>query len=227
MDYYYSYILYMLPAMLLAIWAQISVKSTFSKYQQIGNSRGMSGSDAARAILDANGLRHVRVERVPGSLTDHYDPRTETIRLSDSVYASTSVSAVGVAAHEAGHAVQHATGYGPLTLRNAIIPVCNIGSRIAPYLIMAGLIFSIVQLYLAGIVAFSLVALFQLITLPVEFNASHRALAALSQTGGMSSDDLRGAKKVLTAAAMTYVAALFTSFMQILYYLSRLNRRKD
>lgn len=227
MDYYYSYILYMLPAMLLAIWAQISVKSTFSKYQQIGNSRGMSGSDAARAILDANGLRHVRVERVPGSLTDHYDPRTETIRLSDGVYASTSVSAVGVAAHEAGHAVQHATGYGPLTLRNAIIPVCNIGSRIAPYLIMAGLIFSIVQLYLAGIAAFSLVALFQLITLPVEFNASHRALAALSQTGGMSSDDLRGAKKVLTAAAMTYVAALFTSFMQILYYLSRLNRRKD
>lgn len=227
MDYYYSYILYMLPAMLLAIWAQISVKSTFSKYQQIGNSRGMSGSDAARAILDANGLRHVRVERVPGSLTDHYDPRTETIRLSDSVYASTSVSAVGVAAHEAGHAVQHAAGYGPLTLRNAIIPVCNIGSRIAPYLIMAGLIFSIVQLYLAGIAAFSLVALFQLITLPVEFNASHRALAALSQTGGMSSDDLRGAKKVLTAAAMTYVAALFTSFMQILYYLSRLNRRKD
>lgn len=227
MDYYYSYILYMLPAMLLAIWAQISVKSTFSKYQQIGNSRGMSGSDAARAILDANGLRQVRVERVPGSLTDHYDPRTETIRLSDSVYASTSVSAVGVAAHEAGHAVQHATGYGPLTLRNAIIPVCNIGSRIAPYLIMAGLIFSIVQLYLAGIAAFSLVALFQLITLPVEFNASHRALAALSQAGGMSSDDLRGAKKVLTAAAMTYVAALFTSFMQILYYLSRLNRRKD
>ena len=227
MDYYYSYILYMLPAMLLAIWAQISVKSTFSKYQQIGNSRGMSGSDAARAILDANGLRHVRVEHVPGSLTDHYDPRTETIRLSDGVYASTSVSAVGVAAHEAGHAVQHATGYGPLTLRNAIIPVCNIGSRIAPYLIMAGLIFSIVQLYLAGIAAFSLVALFQLITLPVEFNASHRALAALSQTGGMSSDDLRGAKKVLTAAAMTYVAALFTSFMQILYYLSRLNRRKD
>lgn len=227
MDYYYSYILYMLPAMLLAIWAQISVKSTFSKYQQIGNSRGMSGSDAARAILDANGLRHVRVERVPGSLTDHYDPRTETIRLSDGVYASTSVSAVGVAAHEAGHAVQHATGYGPLTLRNAIIPVCNIGSRIAPYLIMAGLIFSIVQLYLAGIAAFSLVALFQLITLPVEFNASHRALAALSQTGGMSNDDLRGAKKVLTAAAMTYVAALFTSFMQILYYLSRLNRRKD
>lgn len=227
MDYYYSYILYMLPAMLLAIWAQISVKSTFSKYQQIGNSRGMSGSDAARAILDANGLRHVRVERVPGSLTDHYDPRTETIRLSDGVYASTSVSAVGVAAHEAGHAVQHATGYGPLTLRNAIIPVCNIGSRIAPYLIMAGLIFSIVQLYLAGIAAFSLVALFQLITLPVEFNASHRALAALSQAGGMSSDDLRGAKKVLTAAAMTYVAALFTSFMQILYYLSRLNRRKD
>ena len=213
MDYYYSYILYMLPAMLLAIWAQMSVKSTFSKYQKIGNSRGMSGSDAARAILDANGLYH--------------DPRTETIRLSDGVYASTSVSAVGVAAHEAGHAVQHATGYGPLTLRNAIIPVCNIGSRIAPYLIMAGLIFSIVQLYLAGIAAFSLVALFQLITLPVEFNASHRALAALSQTGGMSSDDLRGAKKVLTAAAMTYVAALFTSFMQILYYLSRLNRRKD
>ena len=132
MDYYYSYILYMLPAMLLAIWAQMSVKSTFSKYQKIGNSRGMSGSDAARAILDANGLYHVRVERVPGSLTDHYDPRTETIRLSDGVYASTSVSAVGVAAHEAGHAVQHATGYGPLTLRNAIIPVCNIGSRIAP-----------------------------------------------------------------------------------------------
>lgn len=223
----YSYILFMLPAILFALWAQLSVKSTFSEYQKVWNAKGMTGCDAARAILDANGLRHVRIERVQGQLTDHYDPRSQTIRLSDGVYDASSVSAVGVAAHEAGHAVQHATGYRPLALRNAIIPVCNIGSKLAPYLIMAGLIFSMVQLYLAGVAAFILMALFQLITLPVEFNASRRAVRALAQTGGMSENDLSGAKKVLRAAAMTYVAALFTSFMQILYYLSRLNRRRD
>ncbi|PWL56052.1 MAG: peptidase [Clostridiales bacterium] len=227
MGYYYSYILFMLPAMLLALWAQFSVSSTFKKYQSVTNSRFLTGSEAARAILDANGLRHVRIERINGKLTDHYDPRTEVIRLSDSVYDSASVGAVGVAAHEAGHAVQHATGYAPLRLRTAILPVCNIGSAAAPYLIMLGLLFSIVQLYLAGIFAFSLVALFQLVTLPVEFNASRRALAALSGGTGLSDSDLKGAKKVLSAAAMTYVAALFTSFMQILFYLSRLNRRRD
>ncbi|MBR5520291.1 MAG: zinc metallopeptidase [Clostridia bacterium] len=223
----YQYILYMLPAMLFALWAQLTVSSTFKKYRQVANQRGMSGADAARAILDASGLRAVRIERVSGNLTDHYDPRTNVIRLSDSVYASRSVGAIGVAAHEAGHAVQHAVGYGPIKLRQAILPACQFGSTAAPYLILLGLALSMVEFYIAGIVAFILVAFFQLVTLPVEFNASRRALAALSADRGLSESDLKGAKKVLRAAAMTYVAALVTSFMQILYYLSRLNRRRD
>ena len=223
----YSYILYMLPAMLLALWAQYSVKSTFKKYQRVPNTGGLTGAEAARAILDANGLRGVRIERVSGHLSDHYDPRTNVIRLSDSVHDSPSVGAIGVAAHEAGHAVQYAVGYGPIKLRQAILPACQFGSGAAPYLILLGLALSMVELYIAGIAAFVLVAFFQLVTLPVEFNASRRALAALSSDGNLAQTDLKGARKVLSAAAMTYVAALVTSFMQILYYLSRLNRRRD
>ena len=225
--FHYDYILVMLPAMLFALWAQYSVNASFKKYQRVINSRGMTGAQAARAILDANGLHAVQIEHVSGNLSDHYDPRTNVIRLSDSVYGSASVGAVGVAAHEAGHAVQYAVGYGPIKLRTAILPACQFGSGAAPYLILLGLALSIVELYIAGIAAFILVAFFQLVTLPVEFNASRRALAALTTHGGLSESDRKGAKKVLTAAAMTYVAALVTSFMQILYYLSRLNRRRD
>jgi len=225
--FHYDYILFMLPAMLFALWAQYSVNASFKKYQRVINSRGMTGAQAARAILDANGLHAVQIEHVSGNLSDHYDPRTNVIRLSDSVYGSASVGAVGVAAHEAGHAVQYAVGYGPIKLRTAILPACQFGSGAAPYLILLGRALSIVELYIAGIAAFILVAFFQLVTLPVEFNASRRALAALTTHGGLSESDRKGAKKVLTAAAMTYVAALVTSFMQILYYLSRLNRRRD
>lgn len=222
-----NYLIYMLPAVVLALIAQVVVKRRFNKFGKILNSRGMTGAEAARAILLANGIGYVQVLPVSGTLTDHYDPKEQVIRLSGDVYGSASVSAVGVAAHEAGHAVQHAENYGPLGLREAILPVCNIGSRIAPYLILLGIVFSITELYMVGVFGFILVAFFQLVTLPVEFNASRRAMRALADTVGMTTEDTRGIRKVLTAAAMTYVAALFTSLMQILYYLSRVNRRRD
>ena len=227
--YYYDYyfLILVVPAMLIALWAQIKVKTTFASQSKRLSSRGLTGAQAAMQVLKYYGINDVRIERVAGDLTDHYDPRTNVIRLSDKVYNNTSIAAIGVACHEAGHAAQHAEGYMPIKIRNAIIPVCNIGSTIGLPLAILGYILSFEPLITFGLLLYALIAVFQLVTLPVEFNASHRALAALSQTGGMSSDDLRGAKKVLTAAAMTYVAALFTSFMQILYYLSRLNRRKD
>lgn len=221
---YYSYIIYMLPALLLSIYAQIRVKSTFNKYRQIGSGRGLTAAEVAQRILSAYGLSQVRIERVAGALTDHYDPRTNVVRLSDSVYDSASISAIGVAAHEVGHAIQHATGYFPIKVRSAIIPVCNFGSSLSPFLLLIGLLFNLPALYFAGIIAFSLVALFQLVTLPVEFNASNRALAILSENELLSGEELRGAKKVLGAAAMTYVAALLTSLLQILYYLSRFQK---
>ncbi len=227
MYYYWEYILFMLPAMLLAMWAQFSVSSTFKKYNGIGNLRGMTGRDAALMVLRQNDLYQVEVVQTPGRLTDHFDPKANVIRLSESVYHSASVGAVGVAAHEAGHALQYAQGYGPIRFRMAIIPVCNIGSALSPWLLMLGLLFNNVNLYFAGIIAFSLVTLFQLATLPVEFNASRRAVQILESSGELTREELDGAKKVLRAAAMTYVAALFTSFMQLLYYISRMNRRRN
>lgn len=221
---YYSYIIYMLPALIFSLYAQFKVKGTFARYQSIASVRGCTAAGAAKRILLNFGLSNVRVERISGSLTDHFDPRTNVVRLSDSVYDATSISAIGVAAHEVGHAIQHATGYFPIKVRSAIIPVCNIGSSVSPFLLLLGLLFNIPSLYFLGIAAFSLVALFQLVTLPVEFNASNRALSILSQTGILSDTELTGAKKVLGAAAMTYVAALLTSFLQILYYLSRFQK---
>lgn len=224
---YFSYLLFMLPALLLGMWAQMKVKGTFNKYSRIGNSRHMTGEQAARMILDKNGLYNIAVERVAGELTDHYDPRAGVIRLSSSVYSSTSIGAIGVAAHEAGHAVQHAEGYVPIQVRNKIVPVCNFGSSAGPVLILAGCLFAGrgsnfgMNLILVGIALFSLVALFQLVTLPVEFDASKRALRVIEQSGQFAREDYRGAKKVLSAAAMTYVAALVTSVMQILYYITR------
>ena len=221
-----TYILMLIPLVVTMI-AQARVSGAFNRYSRVASRSGMTAAQVARRLLDDEGLSDVAIERVHGKLSDHYDPRTNVIRLSDSVYGSASVGAVGVAAHEAGHAVQYAVGYGPIKLRTAILPACQFGSGAAPYLILLGLALSIVELYIAGIAAFILVAFFQLVTLPVEFNASRRALAALTTHGGLSESDRKGAKKVLTAAAMTYVAALVTSFMQILYYLSRLNRRRD
>ena len=228
-DSMWTYLILVLPAVLIALWASANVNSTFKKYSQIPSTSGFTVADAARRILDANGLTHVRIEHVNGKLTDHYDPKAEVIRLSDSVYDNRSAAAIGVAAHEAGHAVQHAEGYFPLVVRNAIIPVCNIGSNLAMPLIIIGLVLDMFGLCTIGILAFSLSTVFQLITLPVEFNASNRALAALSSSGRFTEEDLGNAKKTLRAAALTYVAALAVSLANLLRLIILVNgrRRRD
>ncbi len=231
MPYFYgfdmTYIVYVLPALIFALWAQFNVKSTFAKYAKVQSDRGMTGADAARLILNANGLSHVKIERVSGNLTDHFDPKTNVIRLSDSVYDAHTAAAVGVAAHEAGHAVQYAEGYVPMKLRAAIIPVTNIGSTLAFPLVIIGIALSFPVLAYAGVIFFGAAVVFQLVTLPVEFNASRRAINAL-ETSGMTVDGVKSAKKVLTAAALTYVAALATAignFLRLLTIVNRSNRR--
>lgn len=223
----YSYLIYMLPALLLAGWAQAKVKSSFAKYSQVISARNMTGAEAARRILNANGLYDVKIDRVGGSLTDHYNPSTNTISLSDSVYDNPSVAAIGVAAHECGHAIQYAVGYGPMKLRAMIIPVTNIGSRLAIPLIFLGLILSFTTLAYIGCICYATAALFQLLTLPVEFNASNRALKTLEGMGILGKGELEGSKKVLSAAAMTYVAALATALLELLYWVSRVKGRGD
>ena len=207
MPFYYGvdiyYFLLVVPAFLLALGAQIMVKSTYSKMSRIRNSRNLTGAQAAARVLYEHGITNVRIERVAGTLSDHYDPRSNVIRLSEGVYDSASVAAVGVACHEAGHAVQHAQNYAPIKIRNAIIPVCNIGSTIGLPLAFIGLILDFGFLFWLGILLYGLVALFQFVTLPVEFNASRRALQAIESTGMLSGDEYRNARKVLTAAAMT------------------------
>jgi len=216
-----TYIILVMPAILFAMWASAKVKTTFAKYEKVRNSRGLTGADAARFVLDRNGLTDIRIEHISGSLTDHFDPTARVIRLSDSVYGSTSCAAVGVACHEAGHAIQHAVGYKPIKLRTAIIPATNIGSKLAIPLIFLGLILSgmgeiFIQIAYIGVACFALSTVFQLVTLPTEFNASNRALTVIEDNRLLAGDELRGAKKVLTAAAMTYVAALAVSLMQLL-----------
>ena len=215
--YYYfdwSYLVLVVPALLFSLWASARVNSTFKKYSAIRNVRGMTGAEAARAVLNANGVTDVRIEYVSGNLTDHYDPKNKVIRLSQDVYDAATPAAVGVAAHEAGHAVQHATGYTPIKIRSAIIPITNIGSNLAMPLIILGIILSFPTLAYIGVAAFGLSTLFQLVTLPVEFDASGRALKALE--GSLDSDDLASARKVLRAAALTYVAALAVSLVNLL-----------
>ena len=221
------YIILVVPAMLLAFWAQINVNTTFSRYSKVLAPSGMTGAESARRVLEANGVTGVRIERISGNLTDHFDPKTNTIRLSESVYDATTVSAVGVAAHEAGHAVQYAVGYSPMKLRAAIIPATNIGSQLAMPLVLLGLIFSSAMLVDIGIVAFSMSTLFQLVTLPVEFNASRRAVATL-ESSCVSDTEVKGAKAVLRAAALTYVAALavsLASLLRIILLFGNRNRR--
>ena len=227
MPYYYgygfdwTYLIIVLPCILLSLWASSSVNSTFNKYSKIMSLRRITGADAAQRVLSANGVTGVRIERISGNLTDHYDPKTNVIRLSDSVYDSASVAAIGVACHEAGHAVQYAQDYAPIKLRAAIIPVTNIGSKLAMPLILLGLVlsflgnFSYAIVYL-GIACFGLSLLFQLVTLPVEFNASRRAIAAIENGEMLTADEQRGAKKTLKAAAMTYVAATAVALAQLL-----------
>lgn len=221
-----AYTLLLIPVMLFVLWAQYRVKSTFSKYAKVATARGMTGAEAAQQILAANGITDVRIESVAGELTDHYSPTEGVIRLSEPVCHVASAAAVGVAAHEAGHAVQYATGYLPMKLRSVIIPVTQFGSKCAMPLFILGLVLSFGILVDIGIALFFFSVLFQLITLPVEFNASRRALAALRSTGYYSDDELKAARKVLTAAAMTYVGALATALVQFLRLLSIANRRK-
>ena len=217
-DYYY--IILVIPAMIFAFWAQYKVKSTFSKYSSSPCASGMTGLDAAKYILGVNDITSVSVQQIKGELTDHYDPGTETVSLSEPVYGKASVAAVGVAAHECGHVIQHSVGYLPIKIRSAIIPVTNIGSTISWPVIVIGLALGWHKLALIGVIAFSLTAVFQLVTLPVEFNASKRALVSLSQSGRLSEEELKGVKKVLTAAALTYVAALAVSVAQLLRLLA-------
>ena len=225
-DSYYWIIL--VPAMLIALLAQINVSSTFNRYSRIASRRGLTGAQAAEEVLKAHGVYGVRITRVSGKLTDHYDPRTNTIRLSDAVYGSTSIASVGVAAHEAGHAVQYAQEYGPIKLRGAIIPVCNFSSQISILLIILGFVLYSRPLFAVGVVLFAVAAFFQVVTLPVEFNASRRAIQSLQDTHMLDDQELRGAKKVLGAAAMTYVAALLVSIAQLLRYILAFNsRRRD
>ena len=226
-DIYYFVLI--IPAMLFAMWAQFKVSSTFNRYSAQRTRNGLTGAQAAEAVLRACGVQNIRIERVRGSLTDHYDPRAGVIRLSESVYDSASVAAVGVAAHEAGHAAQYAEGYGPIRLRNAIIPVTQIGSSLAWPLLLIGLLFNYESLFVAGILFFMLAVVFQLVPLPVEFNASARAIGVLETGGDLTPQELPGAKKTLSAAAMTYVAALAVSIAQLLRLVLIFggNRRND
>ena len=224
-SYYYgfdwTYIVLVLPCILLSLWASSNVNSTFQKYSKQFSQRRLTGAEAAQRVLAANGVRGVRIDRVSGNLTDHFDPKTNVIRLSDSVYDSTSTAAIGVACHEAGHAVQYAQDYAPIKLRAAIIPITNFGSKIAMPLILIGILLSALGnvsytfVYL-GIAAFSLSLVFQLVTLPVEFNASRRAMEAIESANILTEEEQRGARKTLKAAAMTYVAATAVSLAQLL-----------
>ena len=217
----WTYVFLVLPCLILSLWASSSVNNTFKRYSTQYARHGVTGAEAAQRVLSANGIAGVRIERVSGNLTDHYDPKTNVIRLSDSVYGSTSTAAIGVACHEAGHAVQYAVHYAPIKLRAAIIPITNFGSKLAMPLILLGIVlsylgnFSYALVYL-GIACFALSLVFQLITLPVEFNASRRAVQAISHTGILTQQELVGAKKTLKAAAMTYVAATAVSLAQLL-----------
>lgn len=229
MPYYYNsysyflannlYCLLLIPVLLLSLAAQIQVSGSFRRYSAVNNRRHMSGAEAAEAVLRAHGVYDVQIQRCRGELTDHYDPRDRTIYLSDSVYGAPTIAAVGVAAHEAGHAVQYAEGYAPVRLRSAIVPMTQIGSKFCFLLLVLGTLLYSQTLFLAGVILFSLTTFFQLVTLPVEFNASHRALVTLEEIGLLGDDELPGARRVLHAAAMTYVAALLMSILQLLRFL--------
>ena len=234
--FYYDiyYLILVLPAVIFAMWASSKVNSTYRKYEKIYNTRGITGAQAARMVLDANGLQNVNVERISGQLTDHYDPKANVIRLSEVVYSSTSTAAVGVACHEAGHAIQYAENYAPIKIRAAIVPITNIGSKLAVPLILAGIILSafmeigwFYNLIYVGIACFGLSALFQLITLPTEFNASRRAVVAIESNGILLGNEIEGAKKVLTAAALTYVAGAASAILQLLRIILLTGNRRD
>lgn len=223
----YYYIILVLPMLILSMIASAKVNSSFKKYSKVMSQRRLTGAQAAFEILRYYGITNVQIERVSGNLTDHYDPRTNVIRLSDNVYNSTSVAAIGVACHEAGHAAQYATNYSPIKIRNTILPLANIGSKAGIPLAILGYFLGFGPLAIAGVVFFSFAVLFQLVTLPVEFNASKRALNVISEVDILSDDEKKGAKSVLTSAAMTYVAALAVSVANLLRLILSMNRRRD
>ena len=224
--YYDPTYLLLIPGLLLALYAQFKVTSTFNRFKQVPSRTGLTGAQVARMILDGNGCRDVRIEHVRGSLTDHYDPRDNVLRLSDEVYASRSIAALGVAAHEAGHAIQDAKDYVPMRIRANLVPLANIGSQAATPLFMLGLLFSWEPLLKVGILCFAFAVLFYLVTLPVEFNASGRAVAVLSQSY-LPADEVKGVKAVLSAAALTYVASALQAVLQLLRLVLLANRRRD
>lgn len=213
------YLIMMAPTIILMLWAQNRVKSTFQKFSQVANRQGMSGAEVARVILDSHGLHDVPVEPVAGELTDHYDPRVRALRLSQPVYSSRSVAALGIAAHESGHALQHQQAYVPLQVRGALVPVASIGSNLGWIMVLAGVIIGLTQLAWLGVALFAAGTVFALITLPVEFNASSRALAELTNLGIVTTDEIDQNKKVLNAAAWTYIAGFAAAAMQLLYYI--------
>ena len=227
-----TYIVLVLPAVLLSLWASWNVNSTYRRYSQNSNSRGLTAAEAARRVLNANGLSNVPIECIPGELTDHYDPSANVVRLSEGVFGSCSTAAIGVACHEVGHAIQHATGYLPVRIRSAIVPVTNIGAKLSVPLIMAGLLLSgfsqkLIMAAYIGILLFSLCAVFQIVTLPTEFNASRRALVSIQDMNLLTGEELTGAKRTLRAAALTYVAALTTTLVQLLRFIILVNSRNN
>ncbi|MDR0531982.1 MAG: zinc metallopeptidase [Oscillospiraceae bacterium] len=228
--YFYGFdeyfLIFVIPAMLFSLAMQIMLRSAYKQGSQRRNARGMTGAQAAERVLRKYGITDVQIEPVRGKLTDHYDPKAKVIRLSEGVYNSPTVAAVGIAAHEAGHAAQHAQDYRPIRVRNAILPACNIGSTAALPLILFGFMLNFDPLVTVGLALFSLVVLFQLVTLPVEFNASRRALRVIDEAELLSGEDYRGARRVLRAAAMTYVAALVISIANLLRLLLRFSRRR-
>ena len=223
-DYYY--IILVVPVIIASLIIQSKLKSTYAKYSGVNNVKNLTGAQAAQMVLNYYGIYNVQIESTPGTLSDHYDPTKNVIRLSDGVYNSTSVAAIGVACHEAGHAAQHAQGYTPIKIRNTILPVCNIGSTLSMPLLLIGLVLSFEPLIWTGIGFFSFVSVFQLVTLPVEFNASKRALSVIESNGLLTFEEKRGAAKVLKMAAMTYVAALATSVAQLLRLILRYGGRR-
>jgi len=222
------YWLFIGAGMLLSLWAQFRVKSAYARYSKVATRSGLTGADVAQRILQANGINGVRIEGIRGTLTDHYDPRTKTLRLSEGVHGTRSIAAAGIAAHEVGHAIQHAQNYGPLKFRSAWVPVANLGGGLSMFVIMAALAMGGAatatgqSLAAAGVLMFATTTVFTLITLPVEFDASRRALATLESGGVMPQDEIAGARKVLSAAALTYVAAFVTSLLTLLFWLIRM-----
>ncbi len=225
--YDYYYLVLVIPALIISLIAQVRVKTTFSKQSKKLSTRGITGAQAAMNVLSHYGITDVRVEYVAGNLTDHYDPRSKVIRLSEGVYSSTSIAAIGVACHEAGHAAQHASNYMPIKVRNAILPVCNIGSALGLPLAIFGYILGFEPLVSIGLLLYAFIAIFQFVTLPVEFNASRRAMQVIDETGILYEDEQSGARKVLTAAAMTYVTALLVSLANLLRFVLRFRGRRN